>query len=466
MEIISTIHALDQGIGTNPVPVHESSLQEAENHEDENPGLFARLLDALKGKSQKNVIDDSDKLSQTKPVKELTEEEASLAGLGTAFLEKQIALSLEKPQNENSSLKIGEETVLSPIDMDMTEEKLGLLKLNPENNTEKHELSIAGEKNFLKNALEPVISNADGANLSNFSSEHGFLEDDHAKLMQNVENSRAEKKAAVDIFPARNQENRFYQFSGEPKPAAVDVFARSNEAQDAQKHSDSRLRRHRERVVVEVRDFRTNENQASSTTDTVNNLNTAFSKGEKATVDIPVELSLSAARDSAAKPGEIQGQNITFQEALSQRFHEGLNTEIVRHAAVFLRNDGEGTIRLSLRPESLGNIKIRLEMSENKIVGHIIVENSEAFRAFERELPVLERAFQDSGFSETNLEMFMAHDYGSHAQGQPNQDFLNVLPETAMSNYESEADKMVFSGDLNGQPEDLSAKLHAVNMLI
>ena len=466
MEIISTIHALDQvyhGVGTNTEPIHENTLHEAENHENEKPGLFARLLDALTGKSQKNVIDDSDKLSQTKPVKEFSEEEASLAGLGTAFLEQQIALSMDKAHIDKNQTLNPETGLLSN---EMIEDHLSLLRLNQDDSAEKHQLSVVGERNSEKNTLEPLIPFAENANLSNFLEEQGFNEENPADLALDAENSRPGKKAAVDIFPARNLENRFYQFTGEPKPAAVDAFARSNEAQDVQKNPDSRLRRHRERAIVEVRDFRTNESQASSAVETSHTLNSAFLKGEKATVEIPVELSLSAARDSAIKPGEIQGQNITFQEALSQRFHEGLNSEIVRHAAVFLRNDGEGTIRLSLRPESLGNIKIRLEMSENKIVGHIIVENSDAFRAFERELPVLERAFQDSGFSETNLEMFMAHEDGSHAQGQQNQDFLNVMPEKAVSNYEQETDRMVFSGDLNGQPEELSAKLHAVNMLI
>jgi hypothetical protein len=49
-------------------------------------------------------------------------------------------------------------------------------------------------------------------------------------------------------------------------------------------------------------------------------------------------------------------------------------------------------------------------MTENKITGHIILQSNEALRAFERELPVLEKAFKDSGFSETNLEMFFASD--------------------------------------------------------
>jgi hypothetical protein len=94
-----------------------------------------------------------------------------------------------------------------------------------------------------------------------------------------------------------------------------------------------------------------------------------------------------------------------LREALAQELRGALGQDIVRHASMVLKDGGEGLIRLSLKPESLGNVKIRLELSENKIAGHIIVENTEALRAFERELPVLEAAFKDSGFSGASLEL-------------------------------------------------------------
>jgi hypothetical protein len=95
----------------------------------------------------------------------------------------------------------------------------------------------------------------------------------------------------------------------------------------------------------------------------------------------------------------------SFRDALAQELRGALGQDIVRHASMILKDGGEGLIRLSLKPESLGNVKIRLELSENKIAGHIIVENNEALRAFERELPVLEAAFKDSGFDSAALEL-------------------------------------------------------------
>jgi len=121
------------------------------------------------------------------------------------------------------------------------------------------------------------------------------------------------------------------------------------------------------------------------------------------------------------------------------------------------------TIKIALHPETLGNVKIRLEMTENKITGHIIVESSEALRAFERELPVLEKAFQDSGFRETNLDMFLAQDNSNFNQNRrQDEDFLLFPSEVAGSRYESETDRTVAISELISS----GTERIAINMLI
>jgi flagellar hook-length control protein FliK len=135
-----------------------------------------------------------------------------------------------------------------------------------------------------------------------------------------------------------------------------------------------------------------------------------------------------------------------FEDALARELRGGLSTDIVRDAAIIVKNGGEGIIRLSLRPASLGDVKIRIEMTENKITGHIIVESNDAFRAFERELPVLEKAFRDSGFSETNLDMSLASENSADGRnfgaGRERQeaDIQSVSSFVAASNYENGSD--------------------------
>ena len=107
---------------------------------------------------------------------------------------------------------------------------------------------------------------------------------------------------------------------------------------------------------------------------------------------------------------DAAGKAPSFQDALAREIREGAGADIVRHASLVLKDGGEGLIRLNLKPESLGAVKIRLEMADNKIAGSIVVESEEALKAFEKEIRSLEQAFVDGGFDGASLELSVAAD--------------------------------------------------------
>ncbi|MDR1866851.1 MAG: flagellar hook-length control protein FliK [Treponema sp.] len=107
----------------------------------------------------------------------------------------------------------------------------------------------------------------------------------------------------------------------------------------------------------------------------------------------------------------------SFEELLTKELRQDLGASLVRQAQIIIRNADSGTIRLSLQPESLGKVKVHIEMVENKITGHIMVESTEALRAFEREVHSLEQAFRDSGFQSAELHTSLASD-GQNGQRQ------------------------------------------------
>jgi flagellar hook-length control protein FliK len=113
--------------------------------------------------------------------------------------------------------------------------------------------------------------------------------------------------------------------------------------------------------------------------------------------------------------GAENGAGERLSNMLAHELRTSLNSDIVRHASVLMRDGGDGLIRLSLKPESLGNVKIRLQMAENKISGEIIVETKEALKAFEQQIHELEKAFQAQGYDAAHLQMSLANDSG---QGQ------------------------------------------------
>ncbi|GHV88356.1 hypothetical protein AGMMS50267_07160 [Spirochaetia bacterium] len=179
--------------------------------------------------------------------------------------------------------------------------------------------------------------------------------------------------------------------------------------------------RRKERLSVEVRDHRTHRPLAVEVSrsvggDTNRDAGSGFGRGGE--TEIIVELPSQAHSRAETAAGKETRPAMGFQDMLARELHQNLNGDIVRHASIMLRDGGEGTIRMTLKPEALGNVKIRLEMTDNKIAGHIIVESKEALRAFEQEIRSLEQAFRDSGFDGATLEMAVASDGGQDGAGR------------------------------------------------
>jgi flagellar hook-length control protein FliK len=180
----------------------------------------------------------------------------------------------------------------------------------------------------------------------------------------------------------------------------------------------------RRKLNLELRDFRTTP-KADGTAEGGNaaaenggdRMPGDYSQNHGQEQEIIVDLKSQARSQAEVSYNRENRSQLSFRETLARELHENLNGDIVRHASVILKNGGEGLIRLSLRPEHLGNVKIRLEMSENKVVGRIVVESGEALRAFEQELHSLEQAFRDSGFEGATLEMSVSSDGGRGGAG-------------------------------------------------
>jgi flagellar hook-length control protein FliK len=206
-------------------------------------------------------------------------------------------------------------------------------------------------------------------------------------------------------------------------------------------------RNRRRAVTFDLRDFRNGSPAEPVQRDGVVQLRTGAETrmpGET-TREITLELRLpnqNQGFSSAATTWETKASQ-ALENMLARELHQNFNNDIVRHASIALRDGNEGTIRLALKPESLGNVKIHLEMAENKIIGHIVVESEEALRAFEREISSLEKAFRDSGFDAANLEMSLAADgRGAEQQWQETEASHFLSEQVAASRYDATAEQM------------------------
>ena len=79
-------------------------------------------------------------------------------------------------------------------------------------------------------------------------------------------------------------------------------------------------------------------------------------------------------------------------------------SELVRASSLVLK-DGGGEIRLVLKPESLGSVRIRMNVVDNAIEGRIIVDSAAVKHVFDGSVDALRRALTAEGFQMGSLQV-------------------------------------------------------------
>jgi flagellar hook-length control protein FliK len=113
----------------------------------------------------------------------------------------------------------------------------------------------------------------------------------------------------------------------------------------------------------------------------------------------------ASGRNGAGASGRTEtGRAAAAGQTPFERFREMAGSELVRNAGLILRNGG-GEIRLVLKPESLGSVRLRLNFTDNVIDGKIIVDNPAAKHVLEASLDSLTRALSAEGFQTASLQV-------------------------------------------------------------
>ena len=89
-------------------------------------------------------------------------------------------------------------------------------------------------------------------------------------------------------------------------------------------------------------------------------------------------------------------------------FEQRFIPEVVKQTGIILKNGGGGEIRLVLRPENLGSIRIRLALNESSLEGRIVVDNNSVKELVESSLDNLKNALRMEGY-QTNLDVSVGH---------------------------------------------------------
>jgi hypothetical protein len=92
-----------------------------------------------------------------------------------------------------------------------------------------------------------------------------------------------------------------------------------------------------------------------------------------------------------------------FESAL-ERLRGMAGSELVKSSGIILR-DGGGEIRLVLKPESLGSVRIRMNLVDNGIEGRIVVDNAAVKQVLDGSIDALTKALTAQGFQTASLEV-------------------------------------------------------------
>ncbi|MCR4939369.1 MAG: flagellar hook-length control protein FliK [Treponemataceae bacterium] len=170
-----------------------------------------------------------------------------------------------------------------------------------------------------------------------------------------------------------------------------------------------------------------------------------------------VSLSLMPSEGTAGYTGDIEGiDKSTFSSMLSKELESSAG-DLVKTGSIVLQNNGKGSINLIIHPEELGNVKIKLELSENQISGKILVASQEAYDAFKENISVIKEAFAASGFENGGFELAWSGSGNGGNHDQPHQEHQFVqeatLNEQGMAYVDSmpdvAADDYTGSGNVN-----------------
>lgn len=166
-------------------------------------------------------------------------------------------------------------------------------------------------------------------------------------------------------------------------------------------------------------------------------------RNEKNNPQVTMDFAANAQQNIGSLNNQVASSaGSNFQAMLANQIQENAG-EIVKAGNIVLKDNDVGSIKLILHPESLGNVKIDLQVNEKNISGKIIVATQEAFNAFKETAENLKQAFVQSGFESAGLELSLANQNfaGNHSGENQN----NPAAEFAM--------RKVY-GEINGFAEE------------
>lgn len=361
---------------TSEVEQSENLYAETKNAAEEENLAENQVTDASAKESSEEI---PGKILQEKPVKNLTKENLSETAESDPVVQS-VSFSIDNAQLEY--LKTRESTENNGFSLDNIEEYTGV-KTGEDIVLSAQTMSIEEPEKFLE--------------VQDFAQENISASNIDFSAMENFEVPSNENKSSSGNTDKKEEKSLF----------KLEVTSKDGSKTEAKSMFDKIFTVSDERSIEQkIEDF-SKEVKISTTKDGESSLNLTMSLNDQANQNI-----LSTNNQSAGAQGSA------FQEMFNQQIETSV-PEFVKAGRLVLRDNNSGSVNMILKPESLGNVKISLNVSDKVITGQITVNSKEAYEAFKENLENLKQAFQDSGFESASLNLSLANDNsGSSAFAQ------------------------------------------------
>lgn len=291
--------------------------------------------------------------------------------------------------------------------------KSALVKLNKTEKTDKSEKieqkksGKTEKKEISFRKLEDVLENARKLT-SDENEKNALTVDDMKILLEDDQEALAAEVQMSEMLVSRQQEDliQLPQFS-------ENIFDSENEVSEVK----PKVFAFDKDGKIIVKDYRSESESKSEISEKVEGKNslkiTDIKIDSKNNAEITMDLAANVQQNIISSTDQVaSADGSNFQAMLSNQIQQNAG-EIVKAGSIVLKDNNNGSIKLILHPEALGNVKIDLSISDKTISGKIIVASQEAFNAFKESSENLKQAFLDMGYDSAGLELSFAGQDGN-----------------------------------------------------
>jgi len=143
---------------------------------------------------------------------------------------------------------------------------------------------------------------------------------------------------------------------------------------------------------------------------------------------------LTAGLAGESKLGSITGPNPEFQAELAKAAKEPMDVSDLVDQAQIMVHEGGGEMKVTLTPEGLGEVAMRVSVNEGKVQVQMITESDEAKRLIERQLGELKGQLQNNNLQLETIKIDTASNLGKQLE-QQYQDAQRQATHNAMAQF-------------------------------